>query len=99
MVAASAWFIKQRDHARKPTIIFLHGNAGHMGDRLDNARGLFTSTLCNIFMVEYRGYGTSEGAPSEDGLKLDAQAALDYLRSRRDVNDNHPPPLQLGQRR
>ena len=44
-----------------------------MGDRLVNIRGLFACTGCNILMVEYRGYGTSSGEPSEDGLKLDAQ--------------------------
>ena len=82
----SAWFIRQPDQERRPTLIFLHGNAGHMADRLDNARGLFVSLLCNVLMVEYRGYGTSEGEPSEDGLRLDAQAALDYLHSRRDVD-------------
>ena len=77
----TAWFIKQ--HARRlgscPTILFLHGNAGTMGDRLDNARGLFASAGANILMVEYRGYGTSDGEPSEDGLMLDAQAGLDYI--------------------
>lgn len=30
-------------------------------------------------MVEYRGYGESSGEPHEDGLQLDAQAALDFL--------------------
>jgi pimeloyl-ACP methyl ester carboxylesterase len=58
-----------------------------MEDRLVNIRGLFTCTGCNILMVEYRGYGTSEGEPSEDGLKLDAQAALDYLHDARDDVD------------
>ena len=29
--------------------------------------------------ISYRGYGLSEGKPSESGLQLDAQAALDYL--------------------
>ena len=48
-----------------------HGNGGMMEDRLVNIRGLFVCTGCNILMVEYRGYGTSEGEPSEDGLKLD----------------------------
>jgi pimeloyl-ACP methyl ester carboxylesterase len=58
-----------------------------MEDRLVNIRGLFACTGCNILMVEYRGYGTSEGEPSEDGLKLDAQAALDYLHDARDDVD------------
>lgn len=34
---------------------------------------------CNIFMLSYRGYGFSTGRPSEKGLMIDAQAALDYI--------------------
>ena len=38
--------------------------------------------------MDYRGYGMSQGSPSEDGLYFDAQAALHYLTSRKDVNHN-----------
>lgn len=38
-------------------------------------------------MVSYRGYGSSEGSPSEAGIKLDAAAALAYARDRTDVLD------------
>ena len=41
---------------------------------------------CNVCLLEYRGYGHSDGSPSEDGLYLDAQAALDYLVGRPDVD-------------
>jgi fermentation-respiration switch protein FrsA (DUF1100 family) len=34
---------------------------------------------CNVLALSYRGYGLSEGHPSEKGLKLDAQTALDYI--------------------
>lgn len=37
-------------------------------------------------MLEYRGYGFSQGSPSEEGLYMDAQAGIDYLMSRSDVN-------------
>jgi abhydrolase domain-containing protein 13 len=43
---------------------------------------------CNILLMDYRGYGMSQGSPSEEGLYLDAQAALHYLTSRKDVNHN-----------
>lgn len=36
--------------------------------------------------MEYRGYGRSTGSPSESGLQLDAQTALEYLRNRTDIN-------------
>lgn len=37
-------------------------------------------------MVEYRGYGLSEGTPSEQGLYIDAQSSLDYLMHRTDID-------------
>lgn len=41
---------------------------------------------CNVLMVEYRGYGRSEGTPSEQGLMYDAECAVEYIRSRSDIN-------------
>lgn len=69
-----------------PTIIFFHGNAGNMGHRLQNCVGLFHSLQCNILLVEYRGYGLSEGTPTEEGLYTDAKTSLDYLFTRNDIN-------------
>lgn len=40
-------------------------------------------------MVEYRGYGLSEGVPSEAGLCMDAKAAIDYLHTRADIDLDH----------
>lgn len=57
-----------------------------MGHRLQNCVGLYHNLHCNILLVEYRGYGLSEGAPSEEGLYLDARASLDYLLTRNDIN-------------
>lgn len=39
-------------------------------------------------MLEYRGYGLSQGTPSEEGLYMDARAGIDYLFSRTDINTN-----------
>jgi len=55
-------------HSRVPTILFLHGNAGNIGHRLVNVRGLYQNIGCNIALVEYRGYGRSDGSPSEEGI-------------------------------
>lgn len=71
---------------QSPTIIFFHGNAGNMGHRLQNAVGLYHNLHCNMLMVEYRGYGLSEGSPTEEGLYMDARASIDYLMSRSDIN-------------
>lgn len=39
-------------------------------------------------MIEYRGYGLSQGSPSEEGLYMDARAGIEYLHSRNDINTN-----------
>jgi len=69
-----------------PTILFFHGNAGNIGHRLDNVRSFYNSCNCNVLIVEYRGYGRSEGVPSEKGLYADAQAAFEYIDSRDDLD-------------
>ncbi|XP_012279470.1 protein ABHD13 [Orussus abietinus] len=84
------FFISQPDDKAKdvPTVLFLHGNAGNMGHRLQNVSGLYHNIQCNVLMLEYRGYGLSQGTPSEEGLYMDARAGLDYLSSRNDINHN-----------
>ncbi|KAJ8969473.1 hypothetical protein NQ317_015288 [Molorchus minor] len=78
--------IQKIDNENVPTIVFFHGNAGNMGHRLQNCVGLYHNLHCNILLVEYRGYGLSEGSPSEEGLYLDAKTAIDYLYTRSDIN-------------
>ncbi|CAG9840440.1 unnamed protein product [Diabrotica balteata] len=82
------YFIYQSKDKQKPcpTIVYFHGNAGNIGHRLQNCAGMYSKLQCNILLVEYRGYGLSEGVPSEDGLYLDAKASLDYLFTRNDIN-------------
>ncbi|XP_034255413.1 protein ABHD13 [Thrips palmi] len=82
------FLIRQPEPActKAPTILFLHGNAGNIGNRLPNVVGLYKLLGANIFMLEYRGFGLSEGKPSEGGFYADARAALNYLHSRNDIN-------------
>jgi len=68
---------------RQNTLVFYHANAGNMGFRLPNLVALHNAIDVNIFILSYRGYGESEGVPSEDGLKIDALAALDYVERER----------------
>lgn len=73
------WFIPAGEARR--TVFFCHGNAGNISYRIDKL--IFFNRLgCNVFIFDYRGYGKSEGQPSEQGLYQDAQAAYDYLRLR-----------------
>jgi fermentation-respiration switch protein FrsA (DUF1100 family) len=67
------------------TLLFFHGNGGNMGDRVQNLKGLHEIGL-QVFILDYRGYGRSEGTPSERGLYEDARAAYAHLVSREDVN-------------
>jgi uncharacterized protein len=74
-VRISAWYWpgKQLDN-----VLMFHGNAGHRGHRLNWARG-FHELGFGVFLLDYRGYGGSDGSPTEQGLFLDAQAALGWL--------------------
>ena len=56
------------------------------GHRLLNAKGLVQAVGCNVCLLEYRGYGHSDGSPSEEGIYMDAQAALDHLSQRSDID-------------
>lgn len=86
----SAFYIRgpRRGRYSKCTMIMFHGNAGNIGHRLPIARMLINYVGCNVFMVEYRGYGLSTGEPDEKGLMIDAQTALDYLRERAETRSH-----------
>jgi len=64
-----------------PAVLLLHGNAGDISHRTPLARGLLEQG-CSVLLLEYRGYGASEGSPSEEGVHLDAMAGLDFLLGR-----------------
>jgi fermentation-respiration switch protein FrsA (DUF1100 family) len=61
-----------------PTILFFHGNAGNISHRLEKL-GIFRGLGVDTFIIDYRGYGRSEGVPNEEGTYRDAQAAYAYL--------------------
>ena len=68
------------------TILTFHGNAGNIGHRLPISKVLSESLGCHVFMLEYRGYGLSTGSPDENGLNIDAQTALDYVRNHSEMS-------------
>lgn len=72
----NGWFIPV-ENARS-TVIFCHGNAGNLSHRLEKIM-ILHSLGVNVFIFDYRGYGKSEGFPSESGFYKDADAAFDYL--------------------
>lgn len=85
-VRLHAWFIKLLPDCRGPTILFFQENAGNIAHRLDMVRIMLEKLQCNVFMLSYRGYGASDGFPSQHGITKDAQAALDHLVQRTDID-------------
>lgn len=65
-------------------LLFCHGNAGNISHCLYSLR-LFHRLGLSILIFDYRGYGLSEGSPSDEGLHWDARAALRYLREERQI--------------
>jgi fermentation-respiration switch protein FrsA (DUF1100 family) len=64
--------------ASSRALLFLHGNAGNASHRLPNAAQLAQLGV-HVLLLDYRGYGRSDGRPSEDGVFADARAGLAYL--------------------
>lgn len=75
-VKLHAWWIPQ-DQARF-TFVAFHGNASNIANRAPIYEFLH-SMPANVLALEYRGYGRSEGNPSEAGVYRDADAAYKYL--------------------
>ena len=83
------WFIHRGNEVATKTaqtILFFHANAGNMGFRMDNLVEMSQTFGLNIFIVSYRGYGKSEGSPSEEGLIMDAEAALEHLKASTEID-------------
>lgn len=62
-----------------PVIVYFHGNAGNIGRRAGEFRA-FKEEGFGVLAVSYRGFGTSEGKPSQKGLYEDARAALNFIK-------------------
>jgi uncharacterized protein len=75
-VQLHGWYIPNRESEQ--VLLFFHGNAGNISHRRDSI-GLFHRLGLNVFIIDYRGYGKSEGKPGEQGLYKDAVAAWHYL--------------------
>jgi pimeloyl-ACP methyl ester carboxylesterase len=75
-VSIAAWYTP---HARpRGTVLHCHGNARNMSDRVSDVLALHQAGF-NVLLFDYRGYGRSEGSPSEMGTYQDAEAAWRFL--------------------
>jgi len=85
-VKLHGWFVP---HAQPiASLLMCHGNAGNVSDRYEWLARLHRQVPVNIFIFDYRGYGRSEGNPTEDGCYRDAVAALNWLSAQ-------SPPLPI----
>ncbi len=78
-VRIHGWYVTHPKAA--VTLLWFHGNAGNLEDRRGLLRDL-RDLPANVLVIDYRGYGRSEGRPDEKGLYRDAQAAWDWLSAR-----------------
>jgi fermentation-respiration switch protein FrsA (DUF1100 family) len=81
------WFVPVEQ--ARGVVLFLHGNAGNISHRLDSI-DTFHRLRLSVFIIDYRGYGQSEGKTSEQGTYLDAEAAWHYL-----VDERQIPPNEI----
>ncbi len=83
------WYIPAQD--ARGSVLFFHGNAGNISGRLESIM-IFNELRLNTFIFDYRGYGRSEGKPTEEGTYKDAIAAWRYLT---EVQDENPHDIIL----
>lgn len=77
-LSLNAWY---RPPAREaaPVLLYLHGNAGHIGHRLGKVVAYHAAGM-GVLLLDWRGYGGNPGQPTEQGLYEDGRAALAWLR-------------------
>jgi len=75
-ILLNAWYVPSA--GAQWTVLFCHGNGGNISHRLENIR-IFHQLGLSCFIFDYRGYGLSQGRPSEQGTYNDAMAAYSWL--------------------
>ena len=86
-VKIHGWYVPADD--AKGTVLFFHGNGGNISHRLPTLQ-TFREMSLNTLIIDYRGYGRSEGSPGEEGTYCDAEAAWTWLTKTKNV-----PPGKL----
>ncbi len=81
-VELHGWFVPAK--SPRGAVLFCHGNAGNISHRLESLY-MFNRLGLSTFIFDYRGYGKSQGKPSEKGTYLDAAAAWKYLTEKQQI--------------
>ncbi|MDI9244394.1 alpha/beta hydrolase [Marinobacter sp. CHS3-4] len=87
------WWLPAKSDARG-TVYFLHGNAQNISSHILNVSWL-PDKRYNVFLIDYRGYGRSTGAPDIEGALHDAESGLRWLADYPAAEDQ--PIFLLGQ--
>ncbi len=69
-----AWYIPSQSDW---LVIYFHGNNSNVSHQIDQIKAI-SDCQVSVLVIEYRGYGKSQGIPSENGLYLDSEAAWQY---------------------
>ncbi len=93
----NALFMKGQPESttEKKVILYLHGNSDNL-QRWAQHHIDFTQRGFDFLAIDYRGYGKSEGRPTEKGLYKDAEAAYDYLTNRYEAEQIYIYGRSLG---
>ncbi len=78
------WF--HLKNSNKKTILFLHGNAGNLDNRIDKLNSLGSIDI-NFLIISWRGYSGNPGKPSEAGLYKDALGGIEWL-NKKGISNN-----------
>jgi len=81
----SAWFLPAQQQKANATLLFLHGNAENISTHIAAVHWLPARGF-NVLLLDYRGYGASEGQPTVAGAQQDIDSAMRYLLARGDVD-------------
>jgi uncharacterized protein len=79
------WFVPH--NAPRATVLLAHGNAGNITHRVHTLQ-LLHRLGAQTLIFDYRGYGRSEGAATEEGVLADARAARSWLAKRAGIAEN-----------
>ncbi len=71
-----SWYIPPQGN--KPIMVYFHGNSGHIGYRASIVAP-YVHAGNGVLLLEYRGYGSNPGKPTEAGLYQDVVAAMDFI--------------------
>lgn len=78
-----AWWY--RHPQARGAVLYLHGNAGNLSHRGGSVVKLRDGLGESVLIVDYPGYGKSEGRPSERGCYAAAEAAFEWLTTNQKV--------------